>query len=173
MMKIDRFETHDRYAHFLKEQDVNIAKGAEDCLKRNDLSLALQEKSPYIYIFAHSRTSDDGSGKRMLWQPRLSRPHPQTNSYLFRARSKTDEIEVCWIIPPREMWGQYKKGNVTESEVVNWSIAQFTENKKQLGMPDPDDLPEERGRQILAQVITEHMQRLKDKKTKNPSKLII
>ena len=142
-MKIQRLETHDRLEHFIKDQSISIAQGASDCLKINPLSLALQEKSPYIYLFAHPRTADDGVTKRMIWQPRLTRPPAQTNSYLFRAQSKTDILEVCWLIPPPEMWKQYQKGNVTESEIVLWSINQYKTNKAELERPLPDDLPDE------------------------------
>ena len=147
-MKIQRLETHDRLEHFVKDQSANIAQGASDCLKINPLSLALQERSPYIYIFAHPRTADDGVNKRMLWQPRLGRPTPQTNSYLFRAQSKTDILEICWLLPPQEMWPQYKKGNICESNLVLWSINQFTNNREELEKPDEKDLPLERTRQI-------------------------
>jgi len=41
------------------------------------------------------------------------------------------------------MWGQYKDGNVTESDDTAWSIWQFTHNRKALEDPHPDDLPEE------------------------------
>ena len=111
-MKINRLETHDRLIHFKAEQSLNIAQGANDCLTKNRLSLALQERSPYIYIFAHPRTADDGVNKRMLWQPRLTRPKAQTNSYLFRAKSHSDICEICWLLPPREMWKTYDKGTI-------------------------------------------------------------
>lgn len=141
-MKIERLETHDRLLHFKKTQENNIQQGVEDCLKHNPDSLALQDLCKYIYIFAHPRTDDDGVTKRMLWQPRISRPEPQTNSYLFRAVSKTDLIEICWMIPPIETWGQYMKGNITESDIVLWSINQFNNNKKRLGDSHPEDYPE-------------------------------
>lgn len=141
-MKLSRLETHDRLEYFIKDQQNLIAEGAAACLNINPDSLALQEESPYVYIFAHARTADDGLKKRMLWQPRLSKPEAQENSYLFRATSKTDILEICWTIPPRELWKQYKKGNVTENEYVIWSIDQFLNNKKQLEAPDPRDLNE-------------------------------
>lgn len=147
-MKVDRLETHDRLEHFVNDQWKNIAQGAEDCLFRNPDSLALQERSPYIYIFAHPRTHDDGINKRLLWQPRITRPKAQTNSYLFRATSKADVLMVCWCIPPKEMWGQYRKGNVCESNIVLWSINQFQYNRQELERPDPHDLPDERAREI-------------------------
>lgn len=160
-MKINRLETHDRLLHLKEDQSINIAKGAEDCLKKNQLSLALQEKSPYIYLYAHPRTADDGVTKVMYWQPRLSKPKAQTNSYLFRAQSKTDVIQVCWMIPPREQWAQYKKGNVTEHETVIWSINQFQHNREKLEENDPDDLPDHRGELIYKQVIKEWLQQSK------------
>lgn len=162
-MKLNRLETHDRLLHFIADQTQSIWQGADDCLKKNELSLALQEKSPYIYIFAHPRTQDDGN-KIMFWQPRISKPKAQTNSYLFRAQSKTDNIEICWMLPPREMWRQYKKGNVTESNWTSWSIEQFQNNRQVLEDPFPDDLSEANGQKIYQQVIAEHLQKLKDKK---------
>ncbi len=157
-MKIERLETHDRLEHLIKDQSANVFHGAEDCLKKNPLSLALQDKCPYIYIFAHPRTADDGVTKVMYWQPRLSIPEAQTNSYLFRAISKTDNIEVIWMIPPREHWEQYKKGNITESNLCRWSIGMFqnAETRKVLEQPDPDDLPEEATRNIMKKVLQDH-----------------
>ena len=76
-MKINRLEAHDRLLHFKNDQNSTIQQGAEDCLKKNPLSLALQDHSPYIYIFAHPRTADDGVNKRLLWQPRLTKPKAQ------------------------------------------------------------------------------------------------
>lgn len=151
-MKLNRLETHDRLLHFKKDQAINISKGVEDCLKRNPLSLALQDKSPYLYIFVHPRTADDGVTKKMYYQPRLTKPEAQTNSYLFRAKSKTDVLEVCWLLPPEEMWKQYKKGNVTEDESILWSINQFRSNKQDLEKKDPEDLPEERIKSIYIEV---------------------
>ena len=160
-MKLNRLETHDRLQHLVKDQTANIWQGAEDCLKKNPLSLAIQEKSPYLYIFAHPRTADDGVTKVLYWQPRLGMPEAQTNSYLFRAISKTDIIEVCWIIPSKEMWKQYRQGNVTESNWALWSINRFIHNKKEMEKPHPDDYPEERGKVILKAIIDEHRQKLK------------
>jgi len=151
-MKIQKLETHDRLQHLQKEQALNLAQGCEDCLKKNALSLMLQEHSPYIYIFAHPRTADDGITKRMLWQPRLSRPLPQTNSYLFRVKTGSDNIEICWMIPPREMWDQYTKGKITENETVAWSIDQFKNNRKELEANHPEDLSDEKQRSIYRMV---------------------
>ena len=147
-MKINILEAHDRKQHLIKNESEIIAQGAEDCLKKNNLSLQLQDKSPYIYIFAHPRTSDDGVSKRLLWQPRLTKPAPQTNSYLFRVKSKTDVLEVIWCIPQKELWGQYKKGNITESELVLWSIDQYENHRKKLAEKDKDDLQDWQVRDI-------------------------
>lgn len=154
-MKINRLETHDRLISLHKSQALNISQGAEDCLKKNPLSIALQEHSPYIYIFAHPRTDDDGVNKRMIWQPRLMKPTAQTNSYLFRAYSKTDIVEMCWMIPPREMWTQYQKGKVTENPVALWSIEQFQRNRKELEEPFKDDLSDKQAANIYIKVAAE------------------
>lgn len=166
-MKLNRLETHDRLIHFKKDQEANIFKGAEDCLKKNSLSLAIQEKSPYVYLFAHPRTADDGVNKVMYWQPRLSVPEAQTNSYLFRAKSHSDIIDVIWLIPPKEMWSQYEKDKVTESDICYQSIEMYKHNKKNLEKPNPDDMPEERGKQILKAIIDEKRDSIRFKKDKS------
>jgi hypothetical protein len=154
-MKLNRLETHDRLLHFKKDQEANVFQGAEDCLKKNPLSLALQDRCHYIYMFAHPRTCEDGVTKKMFWQPRLTKPEPQTNSYLFRAISKTDEVEICWLLPPSDMWNQYRQGNITESDLVLWSINEFQTNRKNLGKPDHDDLTEKKVKSIYKQILGE------------------
>jgi len=154
-MKINRLETHDRLIELHKKQSTSIEQGLKDCLTQNSLSTGLQEYSPYIYIFAHPRTSDDGVNKRMLWQPRLTKPKAQTNSYLFRVKSKSDEIEICWMIPPREMWPEYQKGKITENEIVIWSIDQFENNRTDLEAAYPDDLSDDQCKNIYRKVAQE------------------
>lgn len=154
-MKIERLEAHDRLLHLIKDQSEQVQKGADDCLLRNPLSLAYQEKSHYIYIFGHARTADDGVTKRLIWQPRLSKPNPESNSYLFRAKSKTDIMEVCWILPPHETWNQFKKGNVVHSNDITWSIHQYMNNFKELAKPFPDDLSENKCKTILLEIARE------------------
>ena len=96
---------------------------------------------------------DDGITKRMIWQPRLTKPAPQTNSYLFRAISKTDVIEVCWLLPPRELWNQYRQGNITEDNEVLWSINEFETNRKNMGKAAHDDLTDAKIKTIYKQII--------------------
>jgi hypothetical protein len=151
-MKLNVYEAHDRKDHFIQDQSANIFQGADDCMKRNPLSLALQSRSPYIYLFAHPRTDDDGVTKKMFWQPRLTKPAAQTNSYLFRAQSNTDLIEICWLLPPRELWPQYEDGNVTESQDVKTSIINFVNWRQELEMPHKDDLPDHQIRIIYKEI---------------------
>ncbi len=151
-MKINRLDAHDRLIYLQKDQSDILAKGCQDCLKTNRDSLLMQERCPYVYIFAHPRTHDDGISKRLLWQPRLSKPKPQTNSYLFRAISHTDNVEICWLIPPREQWNQYRKGNVTESEIVEWSIHMFQFKREELEKPDSLDCTEEQFKMIMLDI---------------------
>src|SRR5271167_229156 len=98
-MKINRLETHDRFQHFTsKEFDIGV------CIQN------LINQRPFgehaFYIFAHPRTDDDGVTKHMIFQPRLTRPVPQTNSMCFKAYPGTDLAKIIWIIPPRETWEQ-------------------------------------------------------------------
>jgi len=153
-MKLNRLETHDRLEHFQKDQSLNIFQGADDCLHKNKDAVSMQEYFPYIYIFAHPRTADDGVTKRMLWQPRLTKPKAQENSYLFRAISKTDIVEVVWLIPPREMWPQYEKGKMFESEDVMISIINYLNHREELEKPHKDDWSEERIQTQLKKIDT-------------------
>lgn len=155
VIKLNVLDSHDRLLELKKTQSDILAKGCDDCLKRNPLSLAMQKRSPYIYIFAHPRTESDGIKKKMLWQPRLLKPSPQTNSYLFRANSHSDTVEICWMIPNTEIWGQYKKGLITENPIVEWSIGMFLNNKEELSKPHPEDLSDETAKSFYIQILQE------------------
>lgn len=170
LKKVDRLETHDRLQYLIKDQSEMVQKGAEECLKKNPLSLAYQERSPYVYIFGHARTADDGLNKRILWEPRLTKPLPQSNSFLFRAISKTDNMEVCWVLPPHETWAQYQKGNVVESGVIAWSIHQYLVNREELAKPFAEDFPDEKCKNILLEIAREMEENIALKKLNSKPK---
>lgn len=157
-MKVNILDAHDRKEYFIKDQANAIQQGLNDCIFKNTLSNQLREYSNYIYIYAHPRTDEDGVTKRMLWQPRLGKPKSQTNSYLFRIEfPETDiekdlQVEICWMLPPRELWGQYKKGLVTENDIVVWSIHQFENNRTLLDSPYPDDFNDEQIKKIYLSI---------------------
>ncbi len=135
ILKLNRLDAHDRLLHVQKQ-----SQGIDECCQD------LINKRPFgnhpFYIFAHARTEPDGATKRLIWQPRLTKPSAQTNSMLFKAYPGSDTIKVIWMIPAREMWPQYKKGNITHSEIVNESIAKYIANRKELEAPEADDLSE-------------------------------
>jgi hypothetical protein len=155
LFKTSKLEAHDRYEYLIKDQSEAVQKGAEDCLRKNSLALAYQSKSSYIYIFGHARSHDDGYTKRLLWQPRLTKPLAEPNSYLFRAMSNSDVMEVCWVLPPYETWAQFKKKNVVDSDIVQWSINMYLNDKKELEKPFADDLSDERCKEILFSIAKE------------------
>lgn len=114
-MKVDILDAHDRYQHFTK-QSFDISECCEDLIKKKPFG-----DHPF-YIFAHARTEEDGVTKRLIWQPRLTKPKAQTNSMLFKAYPGTDMIKVIWMIPARELWGQFEYGKMTQNQTV---IEQF------------------------------------------------
>lgn len=136
-MKLNLLETHDRYQHFTK-QSFDIAECCQDLINKRPFG-----EHPF-YIFAHTRTDDDGVTKRLIWQPRLTKPKAQTNSMLFKAYPGTDVIKVIWMIPAREMWAQYKKGNVTQNETVSQSIEDFQFDRGKLEAKEDDDLSDDK-----------------------------
>lgn len=137
-MKIERLETHDRLLQFQKQKDY-ISQGCQDCIKNRPEEFG---NHPF-YIFAHVRTSENGYTKRLIWEPRLTKPKAQTNSMLFKAYPPTDKIKVIWMLPVREQWGQYKKENVTADDITRKSIEDFQHNRNALECNEEDDLSEE------------------------------
>lgn len=152
-MKINRLETHDRLQHFSKQ-----AKDISECCQD------LIDQRPFgkhaFYIFAHKRslgmderfqlwmtgkyaTFEQVPSATIIWQPRLTKPKPQTNSMLFKAYPGTDAIKTIWMLPERELWGQYQKGNLTESSVIADSIYAFEHEKGKLEAKEDDDLTDD------------------------------
>lgn len=144
-MKLNRHETHDRYQHFTK-QNFDIAECCQDLIKKKPFG-----DYPF-YIFAHPRTDDDGVTKRLIWQPRLTKPLAQTNSMLFKAYPGSDVIKVIWMIPDRALWKQFVKGNMTEHQLIIESIADFRNNRQKLEAKEEDDLPDDQINYIYMQI---------------------
>lgn len=147
-MKIDILDAHDRYQHLSKQQ-FDISECCQDLIN----------KRPYgdypFYIFAHTRTEEDGVTKRLIWQPRLTKPKAQTNSMLFKGYPGTDLIKVIWMIPAREMWDQYKKGNITQNQTVSESIHDFQNDRGKLEAKEEDDLDDETIDRIYQEIAKE------------------
>ena len=132
-MKINPLDAHDRYEYVTK-QSFDIAECCQDLINKRPFG-----DHPF-YIFAHTRTEDDGANKRLIWQPRLTKPKAQTNSMLFKAYPGTDMIKVIWMIPARELWGQYSKGKMTQNKTVSDSIHDFQFNRNKLEEREDDDM---------------------------------
>jgi hypothetical protein len=135
-MKIDRLDAYDRFKHFTR-QGFDIAECCQDLI----------DKRPFgehaFYIFAHARTDDDGVTKRLIWQPRLTKPKAQTNSMLFKAYPGTDIIKIIWMIPARELWPQFTKDKMTANQTIIDSINDFINNRAKLDAPEDDDLTDD------------------------------
>jgi len=158
MIKINALDAHDRLQH-LNKQNFSIEECCQDIVKQEPFG-----NIPF-YIFAHPRTHEDGISKRLIWQPRLSKPKAQTNSMLFKAYPRTDVIEIIWIIPPREIWPQYDKDKLTANELIRESIEKFINNREALEAPAKDDLSEEQMKAIYKEVsqkakYEKHMEKL-------------
>jgi len=134
-MKVNILDAHDRWIQYNKQSDY-ISKGCIDCINNRPKEF---ENHPF-YIFAHARTHENGVTKRLLWQPRLSKPKSQTNSMLFKAYPPSDKIKVIWMIPDRNMWSTYSKNNLTESQIICDSIQLFQFNRETLEAKESDDL---------------------------------
>lgn len=144
-MKLNTSETFDRFQQFTKK-NFSI----EDCCQN------LIDQRPFgshaFYIFAHTRTDDDGVTKRLIWQPRLTKPRSQSNSMLFKAYPGSDIIKVIWMIPSVELWAQYTKGKMLENKTVCESIHKYKNDRKELDAPESDDLSDEAINQIYTSI---------------------
>lgn len=159
-MKLDLFETHDRYKQFVN-QNFSISECCQNLIDQRPFG-----DYPF-YIFAHARTDEDGVTKRLIWQPRLTKPKAQTNSMLFKAYPGKDEIKVIWIIPARELWKQYETGLITENQTVVESIHDFQFNREKLERKEKDDLSEEKIDSIYREIaILGKQKRIKDSSLK-------
>lgn len=97
-----------------------------------------------FYAFAHARTTDDGLGKRLIWQPRLTKPKAQENSMLFKLYpAEKDKVKVIWMIPQRELWRSYESGKLLESNMIRQSIRNFLIAPEGLEQPEKDDWSDE------------------------------
>lgn len=134
-MKIDKLDAHDRLLDFTKK-DFSIAECIDDFIRKRPFG------DHSFYLFVHPRTDDDGVSKRLIWQPRLTKPKSQTNSMLFKVNPKNDLVKIIWIIPCEEIFEQYKKGFLTESQIVTESIYNFIHNRDKLDKKEDDDLPD-------------------------------
>lgn len=156
-MKINRLETHDRFQHFTKQQ-FDIGECCTEVIKNRPEEFG---NRPF-YIFAHPRTDDDGITQRLIWQPRLTRPKPQTNSMLFKAHPPGDVLKVIWIIPKRELWSNYAKGMMCENKTISDSINDFRHNRKKLEKADPEDLDDKAVESIYREIARNAKRRISE-----------
>jgi hypothetical protein len=138
-MKLNRFETHDRLLQFTKQKD-HISQGCQDCIKNRPEEFG---DHPF-YIFAHVRTHDNGHTKRLIWEPRLTKPKAQTNSMLFKAFPPSDKINIIWMIPDRSLWNAYGRDLMFEDDITAKSIKAFQFDRASLEFKEEDDLSEEK-----------------------------
>ena len=138
-MKIDRLDAHDRLLDLLgKPHTQSIGECCQSLIDQRPFG-----PHPF-YIFSHARTEDNRPDvKRIVWQPRLTRPKPQTNSMLFKGYPGTDMVKVIWMIPDRCLWDQFRKGNLTQHAIVCESIFNFEHHREKLEQREEDDLSDE------------------------------
>ena len=141
-MNVDILDAHDRHKHFTS-QNFQISECVQDMIDREPFG-----PNRAFYIFAHARTDDDGSTKRLIWQPRLTKPEPQTNSMLFKVFPPSDEVEIIWMIPDRALWPQFQREFVTGCSIIEQSIFDFLHARDRLTRPDKEDPTDEEIRDV-------------------------
>jgi hypothetical protein len=180
-MKINRLDAHDRYQHFTR-QSFDIGECCQDLINKRPFG------NHAFYIFAHARTFgfdeklklfssgqfksfDEVPEKTIIWQPRLTKPKAQENSMLFKAYPGTDVIKVIWIIPPKELWEQYRKDKMTANKTIYESISLFTNDRKKLEEKEDDDLTDKQIDAVYKEVsLNARKEKRKPKKPDSPPK---
>jgi hypothetical protein len=160
LLDVNIHEAHDRLDHIKQINSAGIGENVASIIFQRPF-----EDFPF-YIYVHKRSldvyekfllwdtgryssMDQVPNTRLVWQPRLKRPDPEPNTMLFKVDpSKPEEVRICWIIPPIELWQQYDEGKVAESDITKWSIDQYVHNRKLLEKKEDDDLPDERVAEI-------------------------
>ncbi len=160
-MKVNILDAHDRFKH-IKEQGIDIGKNCQDMIDQMPFG-----NYPF-YIYAHTKTIGldekialydkdlteslvnmiprkynsmaDVPEKRLIWQPRLTKPKPSPNTMLFKGYPGTDLVKIIWMLPQIELWEQYDKGKLTENELVTESIYQYKFYREKLETKEEDDL---------------------------------
>lgn len=147
LKSINRLDAHDRFLE-IKTQSDKISIDIQDILNGKPFG------EHDFYIFSHVRSEDEGAKKRLILQPRLTKPEAQENSCLFRTTNKIKNIKIIWIIPPSDLWKNYKKDCMIESKIIFNSIQDFKKNKKKLSYPDPDDYSDEKIKKIYKEMFS-------------------
>lgn len=144
--ELNRMETHDRLLH-VKKQDFSIGECCQNLIDHKPFG-----NRPF-YIFAHTRTDDTQPGvKRMIWQPRLTKPRAESNSMLFKAQPNSDVVRIIWMIPAVELWDNFSKGKMMEDPMVVESIYNYQNNRAALEAKEPDDLTDDEIHAIYVEI---------------------
>lgn len=149
ILSIDPLDAHDRLESLVSDnkQTQDISECCQDLINKRPFG------DHAFYIFVHFRTEDDGINKRAVWQPRLTKPVAQPNTMLFKAYPNTDEVRVIWMLPAVELWGQYRKGVLTENQLIAESIHDFQTDRAKLERPEPDDLCDATIKKIYTEIL--------------------
>ncbi|HEX5553443.1 MAG TPA: hypothetical protein VFX43_09365 [Chitinophagaceae bacterium] len=154
VLNIDRLDAHERLQKLNQLNSLGITENLNMMIKADPFD------GRRFYIFAHARKDEDGIRTRIIWQPRLIRPKSQTNSMLFKVDpKKPEEVNVIWIIPPREQWSLFEKGKMCENQTVTDSIHLFETDRARLEASDPDDPDDATAQKIYEQISQEARRR--------------
>jgi len=134
-MKLNPLDAHDRFESFV-QQRFDISECCQDMLNKRPFG-----DVPF-YAFAHTRTDEDGVTKRLIWQPRLTKPKAQENSMLFKLY-QPDLVKVIWMLPAQELWANFERGKMTQNQLIYESIQNFKTDRKALEAKEDDDLSDE------------------------------
>jgi hypothetical protein len=118
-----------------------------------------------FYIFSIVKRVCDTSGiKKMYHQPRLTRPEPLPGTTLIKVNPKyPEEAILIWTLPNQENFGLYQHGKMFADPFVHECIEKFLKNPKDLMRPDPEDLSDEKMRELYKDIKLKALQKKRRK----------
>jgi hypothetical protein len=109
---------------------------------------------------------------RIVWVPKIIKPVPTSNSYLFLCRKNSDVHQIIWILPRKALWEQYKPGMVAFNDNIYISIMNYTHRYKEMCQPDPNG-PTEKDKEKFFRIFGEEAQKRKNEKKRTNKKVAI
>jgi hypothetical protein len=126
----------------------NSEKNYSECIQ--NLIMSAPFGAHKFYIFSFIKRVDDASGiKKMIHQPRLTKPEPIPGGTLMRVDPRDPyTATLLWTLPNDQNFNLYKKGKMYADPFVHECIERFKKNPKEMMRPEVDDLTDEQIREI-------------------------
>lgn len=107
-----------------------------------------------FYIFQFVKRVDDTTGvKRMIHQPRLTKPEPLPGTTLLRCDpDRPEDVTIIWTLPNQENFGLYKHGKFFSDPFVAECVEKYLKRPGELMKEEEGDLDDDKIREIYREI---------------------